>query len=112
MKLGKIMRLMWANETWQATSYGAPQVVLAVKSLCANAKDTRGVGVTPGSRRSPGEKHETHSNILAWRISWTEEPGSLQFMGSQRVRQDWRDLAQHTYGIGLLYVCVCFSNKW
>ena len=27
----------------------------------------------------------THSNILAWRISWTEEPGGLQSMGSQRV---------------------------
>ena len=27
----------------------------------------------------------THSNILAWRIPWTEEPGGLQSMGSQRV---------------------------
>ena len=27
----------------------------------------------------------THSSILAWRIPWTEEPGSLQSMGSQRV---------------------------
>ena len=30
----------------------------------------------------------THSSIHAWRISWTEEPGGLQSMGSQRVRQD------------------------
>ena len=30
----------------------------------------------------------THSSILAWRISWTEEPGRLQSMGSQRVRRD------------------------
>ena len=30
-----------------------------------------------------------HSNILAWRISWTEEPGELQFMGSQRFGHDW-----------------------
>ena len=29
----------------------------------------------------------THSSILAWRIPWTEEPGELQSMGSQRVRQ-------------------------
>ena len=28
-----------------------------------------------------------HCSILAWRISWTGEPGGLQFMGSQRVRQ-------------------------
>ena len=32
---------------------------------------------------------ETHSNILTWRIPWTEEPGKLQSMGSQRVWQDW-----------------------
>ena len=30
----------------------------------------------------------THSNILAWRIPWTEEPGELQSMGSQRVKHD------------------------
>ena len=28
----------------------------------------------------------THSSILAWRIPWTEDPGRLQSMGSQRVR--------------------------
>ena len=27
----------------------------------------------------------THSNILTWRIPWTEEPGGLQSMGSHRV---------------------------
>ena len=31
----------------------------------------------------------THFSILAWRIPWTEEPGGLQSMGSQRVRHDW-----------------------
>ena len=31
----------------------------------------------------------THSSILAWRIPGTEEPGGLQFMGSQRVGHDW-----------------------
>ena len=31
----------------------------------------------------------TYSSILAWRIPWTEEPGRLQSMGSQRVRRDW-----------------------
>ena len=30
----------------------------------------------------------THFNILAWKISWTEEPGGLQSMGSQRVGHD------------------------
>ena len=31
----------------------------------------------------------THSSILAWRIPWTEEPGGLQSMGSQRVGPEW-----------------------
>ena len=30
----------------------------------------------------------THSSILAWKIPWMEEPGRLQFMGSQRVRHN------------------------
>ena len=30
----------------------------------------------------------THSSILAWEIQWTEEPGGLQSMGSQKVRSD------------------------
>ena len=30
----------------------------------------------------------THSSILVWRIPWTEEPGELQSMGSQRVGRD------------------------
>ena len=34
------------------------------------------------------EEMATVSSILAWRIPWTEEPGGLQSMGSQRVRHD------------------------
>ena len=30
----------------------------------------------------------THTNILAWKIPWTEEPGRLQSMGSQKVGHD------------------------
>ena len=36
----------------------------------------------------------THSSILAWRIPWTEEPGGLWSVGSQRVVLNWRDLGQ------------------
>ena len=32
----------------------------------------------------------THSSIPAWKIPWTEEPGGLQSMGSQRVGHDWK----------------------
>ena len=34
------------------------------------------------------EETATHSSILAWKIPWTEEPGGLQCMESQRVRHD------------------------
>jgi len=37
-----------------------------------------------------------HSSILAWRIPWTEKPGGLQFVGSQRVRHDWV-IHKHTH---------------
>ena len=41
------------------------------------------------SLKDPLEKEmATHSSILAWRIPWTEEPGGLQSMGSQRVGHD------------------------
>ena len=40
-------------------------------------------------REDPLEKGMTaHSSILAWRIPWTEEPGGLRSMGSQRVKDD------------------------
>ena len=40
-------------------------------------------------REDPLEKEmATHSSVLAWKIPWTEEPGGLQSMGSQRVRHD------------------------
>ena len=34
------------------------------------------------------KKIANHSNILAWKIPWTEKPGGLQSIGSQRVRHD------------------------
>ena len=59
-----------------------------VKNPPTNARDMRDVGSTPGSGIYPKEGHGTHSSILAWRIPWTEEPGGLPSMGSQRVRHN------------------------
>ena len=39
----------------------------------------------------------TRSSILAWRITWTEEPGKLQSIVSQRVRHDWNILADRQW---------------
>ena len=41
-----------------------------------------------GQEDPPEKGMATHSSILAWEIPWTEEPGGLQSMGSQRVGHD------------------------
>ena len=42
------------------------------------------VGLIRGWGRSPGEGNGTHSSIVTWKIPWTEEPGRLQSIGSQK----------------------------
>ena len=55
-----------------------------VKNLPANAGDIRDLG-----QEDPLEEEMVaHSSTLAWKIAWTEEPGVLQSMGSQRVEHD------------------------
>ena len=60
-------------------------VAQSVKNLPAVQK-TR--VLSPGWEDPLEKEMATHSSILAWKISWTEEPGGLQSMGSQRVRYD------------------------
>ena len=53
-------------------------------------QETQEMQVLSLGREDPLEKEmATHSNILAWEIPWTEEPGELQYMESQRVGHDW-----------------------
>ena len=60
-------------------------VAQSVKNLPA-VQETR---VRSLGWEDPLEKEmATYSSILAWKISWTQEPGGLQSMGSQRVRDD------------------------
>ena len=46
----------------------------------------------------------THSSILAWKIPWTEEPGGLQSVGSQRVKHDLAHM--HAYVFKNIYFTV------
>ena len=73
------------NWTWVSCITGRFFTIWAtlVKNAC-NAGDP---GSIPRSRRSSGEGNGYP--ILAWRISWTEEPGGLQSMGSRSVRYHW-----------------------
>ena len=57
----------------------------AVKNPLANAGD---VALIFGWEDPLEKEIATHSSILAWRIPWTEEPGGLQSMGSQRDGHD------------------------
>ena len=59
-----------------------------VKNPPANTGAAGDIGSIPGLGRSPGGGHSNPLNILAWTVPWTEEPGGLQFMGSQRVGHD------------------------
>ena len=79
----------------------ASQLMLLVKNLPANMGAVKDTGSIPGSERCPRGGHleptGTHSSILALRIPWTKEPSGLWSIELQRVGQDWRDLAMHSF---------------
>ena len=79
MQLRKIMRY-----------YGDFLRGSVVKNLPANAGDTGDAGSIPGSGRSPeGESGNLlEYSCLKKKFPWTEQPGGLQSMGSQRVRHN------------------------
>ena len=59
---------------------------------------------SPGKEDPLEKKRATHSSILAWRISWTEEPGGLEFMGSQRAGHYLVTKQQQKLISGLLFL--------
>ena len=59
-----------------------------VKNPPANAGDSGDRSSIPRWEDLLEKETATHSGILAWKIPWTEEPGRLQSMGSQRVGHD------------------------
>ena len=78
--------------TWKCCELkGVSQVALVVKKRPANAGDVRRRRIVPWVGKIPQEEGmATHSSILAWGIQRTEEPGGLQFVGSQsRTRLKW-----------------------
>ena len=54
----------------------------------------------------------THSSVLAWRIPWTEEPGRLRFLGSQRVGHDWvTNTHKNVLNSNLLYSAIPWTSR-
>ena len=66
-------------------NWGLPWWLSGKESACQYRRHR----FNPWVWEDPVEKEiVTHSSILTWEISWTEEPGGLQFMGLQRIRPD------------------------
>ena len=63
------------QEYWSGVPLPSPPGGTSGKELPCTAGDRRDSGSIPGSGRSLGGGHGTHSSILAWRVPWTEEPG-------------------------------------
>ena len=66
-----------------SSEQGASLVAQMVKNLPA-MQETQSMGQEDALEKGMA----THSSILTWRITWTEEPGGLQSMGPQRVGHD------------------------
>ena len=78
--------VLWSSTEWTYSFLWASLVTQMVKDLPAMWENL----VWSLGQEDPLEKEmATHSSIVAWRISWTKEPGRLQFKGSQRFRHDW-----------------------
>ena len=84
------------------------RVVQLTKNPPAIAGVTRDPGSIPGSGSSPGVGMATHSSVLAWKIPWTEGPGGLQFMGSQRVGHNWARVNNTRVQV-CVWTCISFS---
>ena len=103
----------WGRQTsrlfyYRVTCYRASLVAQMVKNL-PSIQETR---VRSLCWEDPLEKNMvTHSSLHAWRIPWTEEPGGLQSMESQRVGHDSATniyMLQHYY----LSLIVWWQLKW
>ena len=89
-------RISWTEEPGRLQSTGSHRVGPNCSDFARTHSDgtgsacnARGSSSIPGSEGSLESGMATHSSILAWSSSWTEEPGGLQSMGLQRVRHDW-----------------------
>ena len=89
---------------------GFPGGTSHTELTCQHRKHKRR-GFIPGGEDPLEEKTATPSSILAWRIHWTEEPGGLQPLGSQRAGHDRSNLARTHSDIIILWVETALSTR-
>ena len=104
--------IAWSQEGWFLQFYSSfSRLIWLFKVFCNICKSEKKIykfSMAP------------HSNTLAWKIPWTEEPGRLQSMGLLRVRQDWAtSLSLFTFHFSLSFIgegngnphqCSCLEN--
>ena len=82
--------VMNVSRTWKCSCFSCLPSPFLVAQTVKKLPTTQGTWAqSQGQEDSMEEGMATHSSILAWEIPWTEEPGRLQSMGSQRVGHDW-----------------------
>ena len=97
LSLSELQQLVMDREAWCAVIHGVAKSRTRLRDwtelVAQRLKHLPGMPETwvlSLGQKDPLEKEmATHSSILAWEIPWTEEPGGLQSMGSQRVGHDW-----------------------
>ena len=78
--------LVWVSRLSPSSVETTPALVAQMVKNLPAVWETRALSL---GREDPLEKEiATYSSILTWRVPWTEEPGELQSMGSQRIRYD------------------------
>ena len=80
----KLFNPAWENVPWQDVLIHS-----ALKCLYLRRENSQGKPVVLAFERGVRVHWECYSNILTWRIQWTEEPGGLQSLQWQRVRHNW-----------------------
>ena len=75
----------------------ASQVALKVKNMPANAGDIRHAALIPGSGRSLGGGHATHSSILTWRIPKDRGTWEATVHGVAKSQTQLKQLSMHTF---------------